>query len=78
MLFYFRKGFGSNLVKKVRKAGNDLMNKVPRVSLHSGSSGLVACFTWRRSEQNIPSMFLKFVLSSNPFGFLHSRMQLAQ
>jgi hypothetical protein len=28
----FRKSFGATLVKRVRKAGSDFMNKVPRVS----------------------------------------------
>ena len=31
-LYLFRKSFGATLVKRVRKAGSDFMNKVPRVS----------------------------------------------
>ena len=30
---HFRKGFGVNLVRRVRRAGTELINKVPRVSL---------------------------------------------
>jgi hypothetical protein len=32
-LYLFRKSFGATLVKRVRKAGSDFMNKVPRVSI---------------------------------------------
>lgn len=32
MFSLFRKSFGATLVKRVRKAGSDFMNKVPRVS----------------------------------------------
>ena len=31
-LYLFRKSFGATLVRRVRKAGSDFMNKVPRVS----------------------------------------------
>jgi hypothetical protein len=33
VLYLFRKSFGATLVKRVRKAGSDFMNKVPRVSM---------------------------------------------
>lgn len=32
ILYLFRKSFGATLVRRVRKAGSDFMNKVPRVS----------------------------------------------
>jgi hypothetical protein len=32
VLYLFRKSFGATLVRRVRKAGSDFMNKVPRVS----------------------------------------------
>lgn len=35
-IFYlFRKSFGATLVRRVRKAGSDFMNKVPRVSIQA-------------------------------------------
>lgn len=35
----FRRGFGATLVRRVRKAGSDIMNKVP-----SRVNTLVVCF----------------------------------
>jgi len=35
LYFHFRKGFGANLVKKVRKASSDIISKVPRARSRS-------------------------------------------
>jgi len=43
-LYLFRKSFGATLVKRVRKAGSDFMNKVPRVSTQVMRNGKVLIF----------------------------------
>jgi hypothetical protein len=45
-LYLFRKSFGATLVKRVRKAGSDFINKVPRVSTQvmENEKLLIMCF----------------------------------
>jgi hypothetical protein len=45
-LCVFRKSFGATLVKRVRKAGSDFINKVPRVSTQVlvNEKLLIVCF----------------------------------
>jgi hypothetical protein len=49
----FRKSFGATLVKRVRKAGSDFMNKVPRVSIRQVNEGLqIHCIENHRVKSN--------------------------